>query len=530
MADPLSIAASIVGLLAAGGKVCEVLSTFINSTVDAPNSAAAALQNVEHMNLTLHSIQSLIDSLDTIDRSRKSLIQLDHLSIVVTHAVLTISELESIICREDSLMNRLRWVWNEKKVLTLLPRLETQKTSLSLMVTILQSKSQEDANNNHKTLLEKMEDVIEQNADLAQRLEKLEGVLTSDSRSIKFLHDASSIVSEKLSSKSFKRASMASLSRLASISQKRASIAISNPSIVAKSEFEEELEQSRVYSRTKLNESDVSFTSSSAPSNAWSMLSGTSLNDISVISAFRLPITANDIDLLAPGSTFSVLLTEKMSPGATDLEGTTNFSRKRVKSALYAPQRQPRPDKTTSRLLASALGGYQARKTIKIMVVGDRNALKSNLIQSYAYGKGAAYTPKSFDNFVVEVKVGNQLIRLTLHDTTGREAYASLRQSMYRETKVFLILSKKNNIESCRNVEEKWVPEVTNCCPDTPYLLVGTYRKQPVLPGTHSSETDVWDMNVRKIKDEEYLDCDVEDPAKARAVFNRAIAVVLGIK
>ncbi|KAF9776261.1 hypothetical protein IL306_005581, partial [Fusarium sp. DS 682] len=356
------------------------------------------------MIFTLQTVQSLIDSLDRIDTSKKSLIQLDHLSIVITHSVITISELESIICREDSLMNRFRWVWNEKKVLTLMPRLETQKSSLALMVAVLQSKSQEDANSKHETLLGKMEDVIQQNEDLARRLEKLEGVITSNSRSIRFLDDASSIVSRRLSSVRFKRSSIASISRLASMAQQRASIAISSPSIINKSEFEEELEQSRVYSRTQLNESDISFTSSSAPSNAWSMLSGMSLNDISVISAFRLPITVDDIDLLAPGSTFSVLLEEQMGASITRTGARTDTTTPRVQSALYAPLRMPKHDQRQStRRLASALGEFQVKKTIKIMLVGNRNTFKSNLIQSYAYGKGAAYTPKSFDTLVVEV-------------------------------------------------------------------------------------------------------------------------------
>ncbi|KAF4994839.1 hypothetical protein FGRMN_5528 [Fusarium graminum] len=558
MADPLSIAASVVGLMGAAGKICGVLSKFINSTVDAPNSAAAALQDVEHMNLTLYSVQSLVESLDSISASRKRLIQLDHLSIVITHSVLTISELESIICRDDGLMNRLRWGWNEKKILDLMPRLETQKSSLSLMIAVLQSKSQVDANSNQVALLEKMDAVIKQNEVLAQRLEKLEVGTGSGMQSIKFSDDSSSIMSRRLSSLSLKRSSVSSLKSLTSLSLKRTSIIISSPSIVSKSEFEEELEQSRVYTRTQLNESDMSFTSSSAPSNAWSMLSGMSLNDISVISAFRLPITAKDIELLAPGSTFSVLLAEQMSnsePVVVNVEANSN--RPRRKSGLYAPERTPQVDsgRSSPGLLASALGGFQMKKkTLK-------DALKSHLIQAYAYGKGATHTPKAFDNFIVEVRVGDLLTRLILYDTTGQETYSGLRESAYHGTNVFLILTKQKKLADRRytkpiigqtnigeremesqvpgdmdqmfngyeNIKSKWVPEITDVCPNTPFLVVGTHRNQPASDSIDSRCSPVGHTLARQTGARAYMECDVGDPTEARAVFNRAISVALGL-
>ncbi|KAF5665698.1 cell division control 42 [Fusarium heterosporum] len=553
MVDPLSIAASVVGLMGAAGKICGVLSKFINSTIDAPNSAAAALQDVEHMNLTLYSVQSLVESLDSVPASRKRLIQLDHLSIVITHSVLTISELESIICRDDGLMNRLRWVWNEKKILDLMPRLETQKSSLSLMIAVLQSKSQADANSNQVALLEKMDAVIKQNEVLAQRLEKLEGGTGSDMQSVKFSDDSSSIMSRRLSSLSLKRSSVSSLKSLTSLALKRQSITISSPSIVPKSGFEEELEQSRVYSRTQLNESDMSFTSSSAPSNAWSMLSGISLNDISVISAFRLPLTAKDIELLAPGSTFSVLLAEQMStsePVVASVEANSNRSRGR--SGLYAPERIPQFDsgRSSPGLLASPLEGFQVKK----------KAL-NHLIQAYAYGKGATYTPKAFDNFIVEVKVGNLLTRLILYDTTGQETYSGLRESTYRGTNVFLILTKQKKLADCRyikpimeqtntgeremesqipgdmaqrfngyeNIKSKWVPEIIDACPNTPFLVVGTHRNQPASDIIDSRCSPIGHTLARQTGARAYIECDVGDPAEARAIFNRAISVALGL-
>ncbi|UPK95370.1 hypothetical protein LCI18_006305 [Fusarium solani-melongenae] len=537
MADPLSIAASVVGLVAAAGKVYGVLSNFVSTAADAPSSAASVLETVEQMKLTLSSVQSLIDSIESLDPSRKALIQLDHLSIVITHSVLTISELESIVCPKDGLMHRLRWAWSEKRVMGLLPRLESQKSSLSLMVAVLQSKSDLEARTSHTTLLSKVDEVLQQNEALAHRLQRLEGNLMSDSRSVKFFDDASSIISKRLSFLSVRSVDSSS-SSISSASQKRQSITITSPSIVARNDFELALERSRVYNRTQLNESDVSFTSSTAPSAAWSMLSGLSLNDISIVSAFRLPITLDDIDLLAPGSTFSVLLTEQRT--ATLTTSTTLEAEPRREDTQTPTQPRPRPtrrptgerNRGSTRLVASALRGYQAKRAIKIVVIGDDNSMKNTILQTYAYPRGATsreYTPKTFENFVVEVKVNSHLTRLALYDTTGQEKYTRLRVLSYQSTSIFLVLSRKTTSSAeLEEVEYKWIPEIIQHCPGTPYLIVGTYKNKPGVEALPDNSIEGGRV-AERAGAIGYTECDVDDPTSVSATFGQAIAKALGL-
>ena len=59
--------------------------------------------------------------------------------------------------------------------------------------------------------------------------------------------------------------------------------------------FEIDLNTSRVYRRTEPYQSDVSFTSSNIRTHAWSVFSGMSLSEISVVSALALPLYADDI-------------------------------------------------------------------------------------------------------------------------------------------------------------------------------------------------------------------------------------------
>jgi hypothetical protein len=63
----------------------------------------------------------------------------------------------------------------------------------------------------------------------------------------------------------------------------------------SRSGFEADLGKSRVYKRTERYESDVSFTTSVVRDHAWSVFSGMSLSEISLISAIALPLHLDDV-------------------------------------------------------------------------------------------------------------------------------------------------------------------------------------------------------------------------------------------
>jgi len=68
-----------------------------------------------------------------------------------------------------------------------------------------------------------------------------------------------------------------------------------NLAILFRSEFEDDLEASRVYRRNQQNICDCSFVSSAARMNTWSIFSGLSLADVSNISVIALPLCQEDI-------------------------------------------------------------------------------------------------------------------------------------------------------------------------------------------------------------------------------------------
>jgi len=63
----------------------------------------------------------------------------------------------------------------------------------------------------------------------------------------------------------------------------------------AQSGFQVDLGTSRVYMRTERYKSDVSFTSSAVRSHAWSVFTGLSLSEVSVISAIAIPVYLDEI-------------------------------------------------------------------------------------------------------------------------------------------------------------------------------------------------------------------------------------------
>jgi len=143
--DPLSISASVAGLLALSGSIYSILARFTSSINDAPRSAHSAMVAVEGMRIALSSVEELIRTINAVPQRRKVLIQLDHLIITLTQSMITFSELEAQVspfiadsAAEPSTWDRLKFAWQEERILISIQRLESHKSSIMLMLSILQ--------------------------------------------------------------------------------------------------------------------------------------------------------------------------------------------------------------------------------------------------------------------------------------------------------------------------------------------------------------------------------------------------------
>lgn len=147
MADPLSVAASIAGLLSAAGSVLKVLSPYIAAARDTPKIAAEVNGELHATTIVLSALQTLASNMESVSARRAALVRVDQVVAVLTNGVLIFSEIEasvgSLSLAEPSttplaLRSRLQWAWKETELTRLLTRFQGFKLSISLILTILQ--------------------------------------------------------------------------------------------------------------------------------------------------------------------------------------------------------------------------------------------------------------------------------------------------------------------------------------------------------------------------------------------------------
>lgn len=128
---------------------------------------------------------------------------------------------------------------------------------------------------------------MEYNQDVARRLHNLEDSLDSRSTITRLLEETS-IINVTVEDEDI--AAITTASRRIKTSSPTANLAI-----LFRSEFEDDLEASRVYRRNQRNTCNCSFVSSAARTNTWSIFSGLSLADVSNISVIALPLCQEDV-------------------------------------------------------------------------------------------------------------------------------------------------------------------------------------------------------------------------------------------
>lgn len=140
--DLLTIPASVAGLLSVVENISSILATIAPQTRQPPRLIESVTAAVKDFEITIYSLPHLL-SMCVHDQTRRlGLIQLDHLMITLTEAVLTLSDLDSVITpfassREVSVWNDRQWVQKESTVLRIIEQLRRQNSALSSMLNIV---------------------------------------------------------------------------------------------------------------------------------------------------------------------------------------------------------------------------------------------------------------------------------------------------------------------------------------------------------------------------------------------------------
>ena len=141
MSDPLSVAAGVAGVVVAAAQISSLLIKFTKSTIAAPQQAKVVLTEVSDIGGILSHLQSFLLGLDLPDRSRASLLKVENVVTIVSGCVLTFSELEKLLdelkTEHLDILDRLKWARKESALAVLIQRLQNHKTSLSLVLDIL---------------------------------------------------------------------------------------------------------------------------------------------------------------------------------------------------------------------------------------------------------------------------------------------------------------------------------------------------------------------------------------------------------
>lgn len=147
MADPLSVAASIIGILAAATKVGEFLGPYIATSKNAPKLATTIYSEVTRIQVVLTSMKNMISTLSTPASSfaRAKLIQVDQFIVLFTDGVLLFDELETMLeplslpdKDELSFRQRLQWASKKNSIIDVFNRLQRFQVTLSALLNIFQ--------------------------------------------------------------------------------------------------------------------------------------------------------------------------------------------------------------------------------------------------------------------------------------------------------------------------------------------------------------------------------------------------------
>ena len=140
--EPISYAASICGLIEAGKKVIQ----FISSMADAPQSAKHILREVQTLQVIFRQLQDLLSDQRQQNMSRRERICLDDLVATLTGCVCVFSELdgelESLRIQDGTvgqtltLWDKTKWAIKEESVRKILRNLQMNKGSLQWMLSI----------------------------------------------------------------------------------------------------------------------------------------------------------------------------------------------------------------------------------------------------------------------------------------------------------------------------------------------------------------------------------------------------------
>lgn len=159
MADPLSIASGIVGLITAAGKLASIIGDFVQNTKDAPSLATGIMTELIALKTIFHAVQKMMldDDTGALDETRLSMISVNDLRLALMGCICVMDSLEREICglnvnhvngrmqkatsqtgpSRQTVAIKLKWGLKTSTLKNILNDLQRHKLTLNLMLTTI---------------------------------------------------------------------------------------------------------------------------------------------------------------------------------------------------------------------------------------------------------------------------------------------------------------------------------------------------------------------------------------------------------
>ena len=152
MSDPLSIAASVAGLIGITQQIAGKAGELYNSVKDAPESVRKIQEEMDEMNIIFCQVRLLLGGTTQANPSRLNMISIHQLSTTLSGCVLLCSRLDVKLDEVSGLRGtgtqkkkielmkeKIKWTrWTEAAAGEIIEDLQRHKLSLSLMLSIIQ--------------------------------------------------------------------------------------------------------------------------------------------------------------------------------------------------------------------------------------------------------------------------------------------------------------------------------------------------------------------------------------------------------
>lgn len=159
MSDPLSIAASVAGLLTITAQIATGAKALYTGVKEAPQSIAKIEQEMDDLHMIFCQVQMFLIGAKRHNPSRLTMVSLHHLMATLSGCVLVCSNLDRKLSEVAGLegkaafgnsssaaesagsyfLTRVRWaLWKEAEAAEIIDDLQRHKLSLNLMLNIIQ--------------------------------------------------------------------------------------------------------------------------------------------------------------------------------------------------------------------------------------------------------------------------------------------------------------------------------------------------------------------------------------------------------